>query len=307
MDKSTDGSQPLEIISAGLPPKSGTVAVHAKVQCRWNATTKRYLIDTLLEKLGQGHAHADSGFKKHEWTWIVADFKSRSHLNYNKQQLQSEYNIMKKQYGIMSTIRNNSGFGWDNENNVPTAPENVWKEYLRKNSESAKYRTPGSWEFYDDFVTIFDGQVATGEFAVSSNSGAYPSKRSKRTRANSDDDDDDNNNGDNNDDDDIEAKEVEGPKSARRISTTKSTIVSPTVNLKERAVRSLEALVDQSTYCSRSIAKLKELASFNTLPVESRVHVMTCMGLQHNAEIFCSMEIDEQNNFVQLMMAKKTE
>jgi hypothetical protein len=46
--------------------------MQAKVQCRWNAKTKRYFLDTLLEKLSQGHAHADSGLKKHESTWINA-------------------------------------------------------------------------------------------------------------------------------------------------------------------------------------------------------------------------------------------
>jgi hypothetical protein len=37
---------------------------------------------------------------------------------------------LKKEYEIMKDIRNQSRWGWDNENNVPEVPLAVWEEYL---------------------------------------------------------------------------------------------------------------------------------------------------------------------------------
>ena len=34
-------------------------------------------------------------------------------------------------FSIYSALRNNSGFGWDEERGLVTAPEYVWNEYLK--------------------------------------------------------------------------------------------------------------------------------------------------------------------------------
>jgi hypothetical protein len=46
-------------------------------------------------------------------------------VDYDKQQLQSQYSIMKKQYSIFKTLYDKSGFGFNDENKVSTAPDTV--------------------------------------------------------------------------------------------------------------------------------------------------------------------------------------
>ena len=37
-------------------------------------------------------------------------------------------------------IKCNSGFGWDEVNRVPTAPESVWETYMKAHPEAEKFR-----------------------------------------------------------------------------------------------------------------------------------------------------------------------
>lgn len=42
-----------------------------------------------------------------------------------------QYEKLKKDYDIFVQMKNNSGFGWDEEAQLPTAPEAVWERYLK--------------------------------------------------------------------------------------------------------------------------------------------------------------------------------
>lgn len=122
------------------PGKRDAESKKSKAPCRWTKALKIIFIDTVKDKLSKGDTHTDSGFKKCEWTWIVNEFRIRSGTNYDKQQLQSEYNILKKEYGIMEKLKGNSGFGWDNVDDIPTAPESTWIAYLEHHPGARKYR-----------------------------------------------------------------------------------------------------------------------------------------------------------------------
>ena len=37
-------------------------------------------------------------------------------------------------------IKSNSGFGWDEVNRVPTAPESVWETYRKAHREAERFR-----------------------------------------------------------------------------------------------------------------------------------------------------------------------
>ncbi|KAH9159296.1 hypothetical protein LEN26_002419 [Aphanomyces euteiches] len=62
-----------------------------------------------------------------------------------------------------SSTGNNSGFGWDALNQLPTAPDEA---YIAAHPKSAVYTyLPLSFPLYDESHVIFSGAVATGEFA----------------------------------------------------------------------------------------------------------------------------------------------
>lgn len=74
---------------------------------------------------------------------------------------------MKKEYDTFITIKNNSGFGWDSEKGVPTAPESVWDAYIKAHPEAERFRNRGLVH-YPVLDELCANRSATGEFALTS-------------------------------------------------------------------------------------------------------------------------------------------
>ena len=68
---------------------------------------------------------------------------------------------------MWTKLCSNSGFGFDDALQVPTAPDRTWKEYLANNPKARRFRAT-TLHRYGDLDSIFQGRVATGEFAQSS-------------------------------------------------------------------------------------------------------------------------------------------
>ena len=45
-----------------------------------------------------------------------------------------------KEYDVFTALINNSGFGWNDNAKLPTAPDHVWDTYLRAHKEATKFR-----------------------------------------------------------------------------------------------------------------------------------------------------------------------
>ncbi|KAI8892408.1 Myb/SANT-like domain-containing protein, partial [Globomyces pollinis-pini] len=69
---------------------------------------------------------ADNGVRKENWTKINSKFNGTNQKNYTKPQLQSCYSALKIKYTTLKTLREQSGFGWDDDKQLPTAPDEVW-------------------------------------------------------------------------------------------------------------------------------------------------------------------------------------
>ena len=79
---------------------------------------------------------------------------------------------MKKEYDTFITIKNNSGFGWDSEKGVPTAPESVWDAYIKAHPEAERFRHHGLVH-YAVLDELCANRSATGEFALTSGLTAW--------------------------------------------------------------------------------------------------------------------------------------
>ena len=161
----------------------------------WNDDLRYIFIRSILKN--QEKSYSDNGFTKAVWAKISYDFREESKTSYSKQQLQSQLNEMKSNYQIFSNLKNNSGFGWDDANSIPTAPQQVWDAYLNNHKKAAKYRYK-TLPFFDDMHSIFDGNLATGKYAAVApvisavtTAGAVSSKKRSRASSESDDSEDD--------------------------------------------------------------------------------------------------------------------
>lgn len=75
---------------------------------------------------------------------------------------------MKKDYEIYLAIKNNSGFGWDDLQSMPTAPDSVWAAYVQAHPEAEKFRKRSQLH-YDILHELCANISATGEFALTPN------------------------------------------------------------------------------------------------------------------------------------------
>ena len=75
-------------------------------------------------------------------TWVLATtrFNEANLLNYKTKQLQLKWSEVKKLFTIFQQLTDNSGFGWDEEKRLPTAPDEVWDEYLTAHKDAKKFR-----------------------------------------------------------------------------------------------------------------------------------------------------------------------
>ena len=136
---------------------------------RWTDDLRAQYILVLVEKTNQG-VYTDNGFKSQDWKWITSEFNDRTHAGFEKSQLQSQYAELKKKFGIVSDLKSNSGFGWDYEKELPTAPDDVWQRYIAAHPKAAPFRYT-SLRNYDELDIVFSGKCATGDDDSSTPSG----------------------------------------------------------------------------------------------------------------------------------------
>lgn len=134
----------------------------------WNNENKYTLIITVLDLIQtRGGCDDSNGFKKKEWLEIMKSFNRSAGVNYNKQQLQSQLSILKSAYSTFKRLKENSGFGWNSVLEIPTAPDDVWDNYISSHPDAAKYRKETLPNF-EELDQIFSGKCATGNYAMSS-------------------------------------------------------------------------------------------------------------------------------------------
>ncbi|PWW78328.1 hypothetical protein C7212DRAFT_345150 [Tuber magnatum] len=109
-------------------------------------STTETLLKTLHEEALQGEK-AENGFKKKAWITARAALRDLYGIELEVSQLKSRWANLKKDYEIFTTIENNSGFGWDKEKEIPTAPDSVWDSYLKAYPEAEKFRYHGLLHF----------------------------------------------------------------------------------------------------------------------------------------------------------------
>ena len=64
-------------------------------------------------------------------------------------------------------LKNNSGFGWNSDLKLPTAPCEVWDDYCSAHWSARLYKTM-TLPNYEELDILFGNRVATGKFARSS-------------------------------------------------------------------------------------------------------------------------------------------
>ena len=114
------------------------------ISFHWNPLLVKIFLDCVLNEVLKGNT-AEGGFKKQQWTCIVEAFKNLAGITVDKQVLQH----LKKKFVIFKSLKNNSGFGWDDLLQIPTAPESVWNSYLASHRDAKEFQRK-TFEYFEE-------------------------------------------------------------------------------------------------------------------------------------------------------------
>ena len=144
----------------------------------WTDENKKHLVDAMADEITKHGRLADNGtWKTEQLTRITTAFNAaKGGPKYDKTQLSTQIGQLKKDYLIMKTLLEQSGFGYEGNTGLVTATSDVWERYVEKHKEAKKFRTK-AFPLYDSLDDIYTGQLATGEYAVSSATGKSKRKR----------------------------------------------------------------------------------------------------------------------------------
>jgi len=149
-------------------------------QVDWNDDNVEILADTMKDEIQSFGRLSDNGsWKTEQLNRIVNAFNAaEGSPAYNKSQTSTKIAKLKKIYKIIGDLVDQSGFGWDEETFTVTAEDSVWDDYLAVpgHNEAKKWRNK-SFKVFETLQYIYEGQLATGEFARNGTDGTALKKR----------------------------------------------------------------------------------------------------------------------------------
>ncbi|XP_058071598.1 L10-interacting MYB domain-containing protein-like [Magnolia sinica] len=132
---------------------------HAKAE--WTPEHDAFIVKQLLEQERRGNRN-EKGFKKAAWKAVVNIFNKKFRVQFNRQQMKSRMNVLKKDYRILKAILNESGFSWDRTSLTVTAIDEVWDDYVLTHPDTEKFRKI-SLPHYGDLCQLFEYSYAEGK------------------------------------------------------------------------------------------------------------------------------------------------
>ncbi|GAV80076.1 Myb_DNA-bind_3 domain-containing protein [Cephalotus follicularis] len=132
----------------------------------WTPTMERYFVDLMLEQMHRGNRVGHT-FNKQAWTDMLVMFNAKFGSQYDKDALKSRYTSLWKQFNDVKYILCQSGFSWDETQQMVVAEDHVWNAYIKAHPVIRPYKTKAVLNF-NDLCLIFAYTNADGRYSRSS-------------------------------------------------------------------------------------------------------------------------------------------
>ncbi|XP_058108674.1 uncharacterized protein At2g29880-like [Magnolia sinica] len=160
------------------PARSLAEPSYRAQKIKWTNAMDEVMLNTLLEQIALGRK-SDNGFKREAYQAAAEQVSNETHVCVNWSNVVNRMKYHKKCYNDVKDMLSASGFGWDNERKVVTAPDEVWEAYLKSHPRTERLRGKRI-ERMDDLAVIVGDDQATGRYAQGSKNLATSSSRVQR-------------------------------------------------------------------------------------------------------------------------------
>lgn len=141
---------------------------HKNPSIQWTPEMVVIFLEEAVRVHEENGLATDTRFKHQDWNTIRTRTNHRLNMDIPTDKLQSKLNDLRKDYIAWVNLCNCSGFGWNEIRHIPTATDDVWADYVVNHPGAKKFRNH-TLENEDLLDKLFEGRIATGEYAVSSN------------------------------------------------------------------------------------------------------------------------------------------
>jgi hypothetical protein len=118
-----------------------------------------YLIG-LLKDHDVPRFRTNNAWSKEAWKSITEQFNKKFSTLYSVSQVKQKERDMKKEYRVVKDLSAESGFGWDPDRMMVTAPDVVWKSLeAHRNKEALLRWRDKSFPYYNDLFALYDGEL----------------------------------------------------------------------------------------------------------------------------------------------------
>lgn len=127
-------------------------------RARWSHQMKMFLIELLTDHDVPGF-RTQNAWSKEAWTNIVCRLNTKFGTSFTTNQVKQKEQDLKKDYRSVKDLLDQSGFGWDSDRMMVSAPQSVWDTFAdRKNKDAIHWRDK-SFPYFDDLAPLYDGEL----------------------------------------------------------------------------------------------------------------------------------------------------
>lgn len=119
---------------AGRPARSKTqlTVQQRESQCRakWTTSLTNIMVEVMVNEVHGGHKQNKS-FSKKGWKCICDEFRKRTGLTWERDQLKYRYAALRKLFATIKLLLDHADFKWDETTGLITATDEAWDQYIK--------------------------------------------------------------------------------------------------------------------------------------------------------------------------------
>ncbi|PHT55033.1 hypothetical protein CQW23_03519 [Capsicum baccatum] len=149
---------------AGRPARSKTqlTVQQRESQCRakWTTSLTNIMVEVMVNEVHGGHKQNKS-FSKKGWKCICDEFRKRTGLTWERDQLKYRYAALRKLFATIKLLLDHADFKWDETTGLITATDEAWDQYIKDHPDAETIRSSGC-PFYKGLTVIFADSGSRG-------------------------------------------------------------------------------------------------------------------------------------------------